>query len=57
MTFGQLLGLIVVFAMVLVPAYAIIMPWASQVPRIGKPLSAFLIILAAAWVTYGVVMR
>lgn len=54
--FGQMLGIVMVFTMVLVPAWAIIMPWASQVPRIGKPLSVALIILAAAWVAYGTVM-
>jgi len=29
---------------------------ASQVPRIGKQLSVALIILAAAWIAFGVVM-
>lgn len=53
---GKLIGLIVVFLMVLVPAWAIIMPWASQVPKIGKPLSTALIVIASAFIAYGAVM-
>lgn len=56
MTIGQLLGVLVVFAMVSLPAFVVIMPWAAQVPKIGKPLSSALIIVAAAWIAYGTVM-
>ena len=45
MALGQMLGEVAVFAMVLVPVWAIIMPWALQVRRIGKPLSAGLVIV------------
>lgn len=56
MTFGRMLGLVIVFAMISVPLWAIIAPWALQVPRIGKPLAIALTVLAAAWIAYGTVM-